>query len=129
MPWMMMPSSLASARRPGSSSGVFEKQDTEIDAVAGVAGLNLQELILKPIEAGIVVFGADEPDADLAQVGLAGLGAAAALDRGGAVIVLPHHGLDARQAVRSDQLRLIDGPGTVAGETRACWAISESSMG
>ena len=64
---------------------------------------------MKPVETWRVSFGADEPNADAALVAEAGLGTAAMVDGSWDVVVLIHHGANARQAARSDDLRLVDG--------------------
>ncbi len=88
--------------------GCIRKQDTQIDPVPCIRRLDLQQLVLKPVQAGVVRLGADEPDADPALFRETGLGSAAPAQRRGHVIVLLHHGPDPRQAVRRDNLRLVD---------------------
>jgi len=89
---------------------VAGKEDTQVDPVARVGGLDLQQLVLKPVQAGIVRAGADEPDADPALLGQVGLGTAPAAERSRDIVVLLHHGTDSGQAVCGDQLRLVYSP-------------------
>jgi hypothetical protein len=99
----------------GEFARVAGEKDAEVDAVARVGRLDLEQLVLKPVKARVVGLGPNEPHADAALLGQAGLGPAATVERGRHIAVLLHDRPDTRQAVRSDQLRLIDGPGNSRG--------------
>ena len=90
--------------------GRVREQHPEVDPQPRIVRLRVQQLVVEPVEAGIVGPRAHEPDADPPQLRRPRLRSAPPAQRRRHVVVRLHHRPDPRQTVRRDNLRLVDRP-------------------
>ena len=96
-------------QRPGQLVGRLGIKHREIDPLLFVGCLNLDQLVLEPIE--IRVFArSDKPDGDLLRLREARLGSPAVIQRGRRVIDRRHDRLHPGEPVGGDKVRLVDDP-------------------